>query len=86
MGIEPTASRVRCEGDGPSPKDFAKLERQKTSGSVSKRPILATRSQNSERPDRVAEPLAKASQAWSPDRDPRELRKVLLAIMALLDE
>ena len=55
MGIEPTASRVRWRGDGPPSKDFEELQRQETSGSVPKRPILAACSQNSEPADPVAE-------------------------------
>jgi hypothetical protein len=85
MGIEPTASRVRWRGDGSPPKDFAGLERQATSGSVPKRPILATCSQNSAGADRVAELLEQAGQAWEEEREPHELRKLLRAIIALLD-
>jgi hypothetical protein len=62
------------------------LERQETSESVPKRPILAVHSQNSEAADPVAEGLADAWRAWAEQHDPRELRKVLLAVMGLLDE
>jgi hypothetical protein len=85
MGIEPTASGVRWRGDGPPPNDFAELERQKTSGSVPKRPIVATCSQNSEPADSVAERLGDAIRTWAEQHDPRELRKALLTIMGLLD-
>ena len=85
MGIEPTASRVRWRGDGPPPKDFAGLERQETSESVPERPILAVHSQNSEATDLVAERLGDAYRTWVEQREPRELRKVLLAILGLLD-
>jgi hypothetical protein len=85
IGIEPTASRVRWHGDGPAPNDFAELERQETSESVPKRPILATCSQNSGPDDPVAERLGDACRAWAEQHEPRELRKVLLAIMGLLD-
>jgi hypothetical protein len=86
MGIEPTASRVRWQGEDRVPKDFANLERQETSESVPERPILATCSQNPKGADPVAEQLAKAEQGWKQDRDPRELRKALFAIMELLGE
>jgi hypothetical protein len=61
------------------------LERQQTSESVPKRPILATCSQNSTAADPVAERLDDAQRAWNKEKDPRELRGVLLAIMGLLD-
>jgi len=62
------------------------LERQETSGSVPERHILATHSQNSEAADPVAEGLVDAWRTWAEQHEPRELRKVLLAIMGLLDE
>jgi hypothetical protein len=86
MGIEPTASRVRWHGDGPAPKDFAELERQETSESVPKRPILAVHSQNAQAADLVAEQLGDAQRDWAEHHEPRELRKVLLTILGLLDE
>lgn len=85
-GIEPSASRVRCENMGRQCKDFAGLERQETSENASERPILATCRQNSEEQDAVAERLAMAEQAWLKGHDSRELRKALLAIIGLLDE
>lgn len=36
--------------------------------------------------DPVMERLVQAGKAWSQERNPRELRKALLAIMGLLDE
>ena len=86
MGIEPTASRVRWRGDGHDSNDFAGLERQETSGSVPKRRILAVHSQNSGDGDPVAERLGDACRTWAEQHEPCELRKVLLAIMGLLDE
>jgi hypothetical protein len=65
--------------------DFEELERQETSESVPERPILATCSQNSEAADPVAEWLCDACRIWAEHHEPRELRKVLLAIMGLLD-
>ena len=86
MGIEPTASRVRWQGEGPVSKDFAELERQETSESVPKRHILAVHSQNSEAADPVAELIKDACRDWAEQHEPRDLRRVLLAIMGLLDE
>ena len=85
MGSEPTASRVRWQGEGPVSKDFAELERQETSESVPERPILAACSQNSEAVDPVSSQLEDARREWSADRDARRLRKALLVIMGLLD-
>jgi hypothetical protein len=85
IGIEPTASRVRWHGDGPAPKDFAGLDRQETSESVPKRPILATCSQNSKAVALVSSQLEDARREWNADRDARRLRKALLEIMGLLD-
>ena len=86
MGIEPTASRVRCRNDGRDSNDFAELERQQTPESVSKRPILAVHSQNAQAADLVAEQLGDAQRDWAEHHEPRELRKVLLTILGLLDE
>jgi hypothetical protein len=61
------------------------LERQETSESVPKRPILATCSQNFGAGDPVGERLADAIRAWAEQHEPRELRKALLIIMGLLD-
>ena len=47
-------TRVRWRNDGHDPNDLAELERQQTSESVPKRPILATCSQNSEAVDPVS--------------------------------
>ena len=46
MGIEPTASRVRCENDGRIANHFSNLERQETPENVRKRLILAACSQD----------------------------------------
>jgi hypothetical protein len=62
------------------------LERQETSGSVPERHILAGHSQNSAPSDPVAEGIVDAWRTWAEQHEPRELRKVLLAIMGLLDE
>jgi hypothetical protein len=62
------------------------LERQETSGDAQKRPILAVYRQNSEATDSVAEWLGEALRAWTERHEPRQLRKVLLIIMGLLDE
>ena len=88
-GLEPpwllTAS-TSIQRDGPDFNDLAELERQETSASVPERHILATHSQNSAPADLVAEGLGDACRAWGEQHQPRELRKVLLAIMGLLDE
>ena len=88
-GLEPpwllTAS-TSIQRDGPDFNDLAELQRQETSGSVPERHILAGHSQNSEAADPVAEGLVDAWRAWAERHEPRELRKVLLAIMGLLDE
>ena len=86
MGIEPTTSRVRLQGDGPVSKDFAELERQQTPESVPERPILATCSQNAAAANRVTELLDQAGRAWKEGSDRSGLRELLLTIMALLDE
>jgi hypothetical protein len=87
-GLEPpwllTAS-TSSRHDGHDSNDLAGLERQETSESVPKRPILATCSQNSEPADSVAERLGDAWRTWTETHEPRGLRKALLAIMALLD-
>jgi hypothetical protein len=80
-----TAS-TSIQRDGPDFNDLAELERQETSGSVPERHILATHSQNSAPADPVAERLEDAWRAWAERHEPRELRKVLLAVMGLLDE
>jgi hypothetical protein len=85
MGIEPTASRVRWRNDGHDSNDLAELERQETSESVPKHPILAVCSQNSGAGDPVSERLGDAQRDWAEQHDPRELRKVLLTILGLLD-
>jgi hypothetical protein len=88
-GLEPpwllTAS-TSTRNDPPDSNDLAGLERQETSESVPKRHILAVHSQNSEATDPVAELIKDACRDWAARHDPRELRKVLLAIMGLLDE
>ena len=48
--------------------------------------ILAVHSQNSEAADPLADGLADAWRAWVEQHEPRQLRKVFLAIMGLLDE
>jgi hypothetical protein len=87
-GLEPlwllTAS-TSTRNDGPDSNDLAELERQETSEGVPKRPILATCSQNSEPGDLVAKRLVDVRAAWVESRDPRELRKALIAILGLLD-
>jgi hypothetical protein len=87
-GLEPlwllTAS-TSTRNDAPDSNDLAELRRQETSESVPKRPILATCSQNSEPADLVADRLRDAWRAWAETHEPRELRKVLLAILGLLD-
>lgn len=80
-----TAS-TSTRNDPPDSNDLAGLERQETSESVPKRHILAVHSQNSEAADPVAEGLVDAWRAWAEQHEPRELRKVLLAIMGLLDD
>ena len=80
-----TAS-TSIQRDRPDFNDLAELERQETSGNVPERHILATHSQNSEAADPVASGLTDAWRAWAEQHEPRELRKVLLAIMGLLDE
>jgi hypothetical protein len=88
-GLEPpwllTASTSTRQGP-PDSNDLAELERQGTSESVRKRPILATCSQNFETADPVAERLGDAIRAWGEQHDSRGLRKALLAIMGFLDE
>jgi hypothetical protein len=87
-GLEPpwllTAS-TSTRRNGPDSNDLEELERQETSESVSKRHILATCSQNSEPADPVAECLGDACRAWAGSGDPRKLRKVLIAILGLLN-
>jgi hypothetical protein len=85
-GIEPSASRVRCENTARQCKDFEQLERQGTSENGPERPILATCRQNSAGPDLIGDHITKAAQAWCMGRDRRALRKALLAILTLLDE
>jgi hypothetical protein len=87
-GIEPPWLLTASTSTRQSPPDFndlAELERQGTSESVPKRHILATCSQNSEPADLVADRLRDAWRAWAETHEPRELRKVLLAILGLLD-
>ena len=102
-GLEPpwllTAS-TSSRSDGPPSKDFAELERQETSGSGLKRPILATCSQNSggaevrtsgssesqdSGPDPVLVRLRSARENWEQRRDLRELRRALLDLLQELD-
>jgi hypothetical protein len=85
IGIEPTASRVRWQNEGPAINDFAELERQQTSENAQKRPILATSSQNSVSRDPVAERLADLCRAWTAEQEPRKLRKGLLEILGMLE-
>ena len=88
-GLEPpwllTAS-TSTRNDPPDSNDLAGLERQETSESVPKLHILAVHSQNSEAADPVAELIKDACRDWAERHEPRELRKVLLAIMGLLDD
>jgi hypothetical protein len=84
MGIEPTASRVRCENDPRIANDSSNLGRQKTPENVRKRLILATCSQNSIAHDQVANLLEAACRRWLVGHDPRELRRALLGILAML--
>ncbi len=77
IGIEPTASRVRCANDDQQCKDCAQLERQQTSEIVPKRPILATCSQNIVKDDQVVNLLAAACRRWLVGRNVRELRRAL---------
>jgi hypothetical protein len=86
IGIEPTASRVRWHGGPCEIKDFAKLERQETSGSVSKREIVAADCQNAAGCDAVGEQLERAWQLWNERQDRRELRKALLGLLAVLED
>jgi hypothetical protein len=84
-GIEPSASRVRWQGDGRESKGFAGLERQETPGDVTERPILATCSRNGETRKRIVEPLEGALRKWLVGQDSRGLRKALVEILALLE-
>ena len=87
-GIEPPWLLTASTSTRQSPHDsnnLAELERQGTSESVPKRHILATCSQNAEPADLVADRLRDAWRAWAETHEPRELRKVLLAILGLLD-
>jgi hypothetical protein len=84
-GIEPSASRVRWQGGPNENNDFAKLQRQETSGNVTERPILATCSQNGEVHNRIVGQLEQALRNWLTGQDSHDLRKALVEILALLE-
>jgi hypothetical protein len=93
-GLEPrwllTASTSK-EGDPASPKDFARLERQKTSRTASERRIPVACDQNpgegrsKDSPDQIAAALADAAQVWRGNPDPRALRRALFELLRMLD-
>ena len=84
-GIEPSASRVRWQGEAKQINDFNGFERQETSESVPERRILATCSQNGEMRKRTVDMLEEALRKWSAGQDSRGLRKALVEILALLE-
>jgi len=84
MGIEPTASRVRCEEDGRILNDSDELQRQETPENVRKRLFLATCSQNALGHDQVANLLAAACRRWIVGHEVAELRRTLLSVLAML--
>lgn len=76
--------------EGARPKDFAVLERQQTSESGQKRPILDQLGQNSvhsleEAHAAVARALCAALQRWDAGCEARDLRVHLVRLLALLE-